>query len=195
MQHSNVKRLSRRLLAAATVAALAFGTAASTVAAGGLVNCIDATGKNSGRVGCWEDVWSGGIQYRMTFPNQSFDGATPTELARFYVLAPQAASAQGPAPSFPHDHVIPNVPAGSASYTVHVAGFFVLCTEQGLISGDCVPMWMAPPGGPVLPFADVVAGGPLTSTAAIEAAAVAGNVALVDLGPNAVMVGTINPSK
>jgi hypothetical protein len=44
----------------------------------------------------------------------------------------------------------------------------------------------------VLPFATTVNGGPLTSSAAIEAAADAGLVALVDLGPTAVIVGSIS---
>ena len=195
MNHFDFRRMSRRLLAATSVVALAFGTTASTAAAGGIRNCVDLTGKNVGRVGCYENVWSGGAEYRMTFPNQSFDGATPRELARFYVLAPQGASAQGPVPTFPHDHVVPDVPAGGGSFRVHVAGYFVLCSEQGIVSGACVPMWMAAPGGPVLPYADVVAGGPLTSTEAIESAATAGNVALIDLGPTAVMVGAINPGR
>ena len=193
MRSTSTRRTARSLLAAAAVAALVLGAPAQPAAAGGIRNCVEITGKQLGQVGCYEQVWSGGVEYRMTFSNQAFSGATPHTLARFYVMAPQGADAQGPAPAFPHDHTIQDVPAGGSSFSAKLAGFFVLCTEQGLISGDCVPMWMAPPGVPVLPFADVVAGGPLTSTAAIEAAAEAGNVALVDLGSGAVIVGTINP--
>ena len=95
MQRTSLGSKTRSLVMAPAVAALAFGTAAPT-AAGGLVNCVDVTGKNLGRVGCYENVWSGGSQYRMTFPNQSFDGATPGALARFYVLARRAPRPRGP---------------------------------------------------------------------------------------------------
>jgi hypothetical protein len=42
-----------------------------------------------------------------------------------------------------------------------------------------------------MPFAKTVNGQPLTSTVAIEAAAAAGNLALINLGPGAVIVGAV----
>jgi len=192
--HTNVKHLSRGLLAVASVAVLAFGTGASTVAAGGIVNCVDVTGKNVGRVGCYEEVWSGGVEYRMTFANQAYQGAAPRPLDRFYVLAPQGDVAQGEVPSFRHDHVVRDIPGDGGNTTRALAGYFVLCGEHGLVSGSCSALWQSF-GGPAMPFAVHINGQPLTSTEAIEAAAAAGDVVLVDLGPNAVIVGSMNPSK
>ena len=45
-----------------------------------------------------------------------------------------------------------------------------------------------------LPFAATVNGQPLTSTEAIESAADAGNVALINLGPGAVIIGAVTRS-
>jgi hypothetical protein len=45
-----------------------------------------------------------------------------------------------------------------------------------------------------MPFAKTVNGQPLTSTEAIESAAAAGNLALINLGPGAVIVGSISGS-
>ena len=187
------KRTGRVLIAALALGGLGIAAPApQPPAAAGLRNCVDITGSQAGQVGCYENVWANGVEYRMTFSNQGFGGATPGDLARFYVLAPQGAVTQGPVPHFPHDHVISDVPAEKGGhYSTKLAGFFVLCTGQGLETGACVPLWMSP-GGPGLPFAHTVTGGPLTSTAAIEAAANAGNVALVDLGPTAVIVGTVS---
>jgi hypothetical protein len=42
-----------------------------------------------------------------------------------------------------------------------------------------------------MPFAKTVNGRPLTSTVAIEAAANAGDLALINLGPGAVLVGAV----
>ena len=191
--HSNLKHFTSRLVAAASVVVLALGTTASTVAAGGLVNCVDVTGKNLGRVGCWENVWSGGLEYRMTFSNQSFPGSAPLALDRFYVIAPQGDVPQGNISYFPHDHVVGDIPGPGGTNTIRLAGFFVLCSEQGLTTGACVPTWLN--YGQALPFATTVDGHVLTSTEAIESAADDGDVVLLDLGPTAVIVGSINRSK
>ena len=192
IKNTRIHRSARVLVAAIALGGFGFAGAGPQAAdAAGLRNCVDITGSQLGRVGCYENVWANGVEYRMTFSNQAFKGATPNELDRFYVMAPQSATPQGAVASFPHDHTVRDVPSGGGSYSTKLAGFFVLCTGQGLVSGDCVPLWTSP-GGPALPFAQTVAGGPLTSTDAIEAAAEAGNVALVDLGPTAVIVATIS---
>jgi hypothetical protein len=185
-------RTARVLVAAIALGGFGFAGAAPQAAdAAGLRNCVDIAGKQFNRVGCYENVWANGVEYRMTFGNTMYKGDTGTDLDRFYVMAPQTDRPQGAVASFPHDHTVRDVPAGGGSYSVKLAGFFVLCTGQGLVSGDCVPLWTSP-GGPALPFAQAVTGGPLTSTDAIEAAADAGYVALVDLGPGAVIVATIS---
>ena len=115
-------------------------------------------------------------------------------LDAFYVLAPQTGSPQGyPPNTFPHDHVVRDVPAGNhGTYTTKLQGFFVLCSGQGITSGACVPSWTSVGGPEALPFATTVNGQALTSTDAIESAADAGLVALINLGPTAVIVGTIS---
>ncbi len=188
------RRMATVLVATMALSLIALGIAAPTVGAAGLRNCVDITGPQSGRVGCWELVWANGSQYRMTFSNQSFSGATPRPLDPFYVLAPQTSSPQGyPPNTFPHDHVVGDVPAQNhGDYSVRLQGFFVLCSGQGILSGACVPSWTFVGGPDPLPFAKTVNGQPLTSTAAIESAAAAGLVAPINLGPNAVIVGTIS---
>jgi hypothetical protein len=189
---TRIQSTARLFIATMSLAAVAVAfVAAPAAGAAGLKNCVDVSGPHIGRVACYEDVWADGAEYGMTFSNQTFKGATPSELDRFYVVAPQSATPQGAMASFPHDHVVRDVPAGGGRYTTKLAGFFVLCTGQGIVTGACVPLWTSP-GGPALPFAQTVVGGPLTSTDAIEAAADAGTVALVDLGPGAVIVGTIS---
>jgi hypothetical protein len=183
-------RLSIATISLAAVA-LAF-VAAPAAGAAGLRNCVDVTGPQSGRVGCYEDVWADGTQVRMTFSNQSFKGATPKELDPFYVLAPQTDKPQGAPPNtFPHDHVVRDVPhQNGGEYSVQMQGFFVLCSGQGIVSGACVPAWTSPGGDP-MPFAKTVNGQPLTSTEAIESAAGTGDLALINLGPGAVIVGAV----
>jgi hypothetical protein len=189
---TRIKTATRFLIATVSLAAvgLAF-VAAPAAGAAGLRNCVDVTGPQTGRVGCYEDVWADGAQVRMTFSNQGFAGATPKELDPFYVVAPQTGTPQGVVPTFMHDHVVRAVPSQNhGSYSVQLQGFFVICTGQGIVSGACVPLWTSP-GGPALPFAGHVNGQPLTSTEAIEAAAAAGHVALINLGTTAVIVGAV----
>ena len=192
MIHSRIRSVALSSVAAIALATVAFGLATAPAATGaGLSNCVDVTGPQTGRVGCYEDVWADGTQVRMTFSNQSFKGTTPHDLDPFYVTAPQTGTAQGAVPAFMHDHVVRAVPShNQGGYSVQLQGFFVLCTGQGIVSGACVPLWTSP-GGPPLPFAGHVHGQPLTSTEAIESAADAGDVALIDLGPGAVIVGAV----
>src|ERR1700675_4458864 len=105
---TRIQTTPRLFVATISVAALALAViAAPAVGAAGLRNCVDVAGPQSGRVGCYEDVWADGTQYRMTFSNTRFTGATPKELDPFYVLAPQTDKPQGAPPNtFPHDHVV-----------------------------------------------------------------------------------------
>lgn len=186
---------TRLFIATMALAAVGLGLmTASPIEAAGLRNCVDVPVSQAGRVGCYENVWAGGVQVRMTFANQGFDGATPKALDPFYVLAPQTDAPQGAPPNtFPHDHVVRDVPAQNhGDYSTKLQGFFVLCTGQGIVSGACVPSWTSIGGPDPLPFATSVNGQPLTSAAAIESAAAAGHVALINLGPDAVIVGTIS---
>jgi hypothetical protein len=183
------------LIATMALAGMAAGLAtAPTADAAGLRNCVDISGPQSGRVGCYELVWADGVEYRMTFSNQHFAGSTPKPLDPFYVIAPQTSRPQGAPPNtFPHDHVVRDVPAQNhGTYAVQLQGFFVVCSGQGITSGACVPSWTSIGGPDPLPFAATVDGHALTSAGAIESAADAGDLALINLGPDAVIVGTIN---
>jgi hypothetical protein len=191
-----------RLLSATRLflVALALGGVALAVAAtpptdaAGLRNCVEITGPQTGRVGCWELVWVNGVQQRMVFSNQNFPGNTPQDLAPFYVTAPQTSAPQGyPPNTFPHDHTVGAAPAqNGGAYTTRYQGFFVFCSGAGIASGTCVPTWTNLGGPNPAPLATTVNGQPLTSVAAIEAAASAGLVVLDNLGPNAVIVGSIS---
>jgi hypothetical protein len=190
---TRIKTTARLLVASISVGAMALAVvAAPAVGAAGLRNCVDISGPQSGRVGCYEDVWADGTQYRMTFSNTRFTGATPKQLDPFYVLAAQTDKPQGAPPNtFSHDHVVRSVPnQNHGQYSVQLQGFFVMCSGQGILSGACVPVWTSLGGDP-MPFAKTVNGRPLTSTVAIEAAANAGDLALINLGPGAVLVGAV----
>lgn len=188
--------LTRLFVATVSVAAVAVALVAAPAAgAAGLRNCVEISGPQSGVAGCYEEVWANGSQYRMTFSNTRFKGSAPADLDPFYVLAPQTDAPQGyPPNTFGHDHVVRAVPGQTgAPSTVRMQGFFVLCSGQGIVSGACVPTWTSVGGDPI-PFAKSVDGRPLTSTGAIEAAAAAGDLALINLGPGAVIVGAITRS-
>jgi len=194
MTNAKFGTLIRGAAAVAAIAVVAIGASAQPTEAGGLRNCVDVTGKQINRVGCYEKVWAGDVEYRMTFSNVSFSGAAPHELDPFYVLAPQTDTPQGPPPApFAHDHVVRDLPSGNAgTYSTKLQGYFVLCSGQGLTSGACLATWMNPGGPNELPFATTVNGQPLTSTDAIESAAADGDLALANLGPTAVIVGSIS---
>jgi hypothetical protein len=186
---------ARLFIATLALAAAAFSVAsAPTVDAAGLRNCVDITGPQSGRVGCFEKVWVDDVEVRMTFSNTSFQGTTPQELDAFYVLAPQTGTPQGAPPNtFPHDHVVRDVPnQDHGHYSVQLQGYFVVCSGQGITTGACVPAWTSVGGTDPLPLAATVDGQPLTSAGAIESAAATGLVVLINIGPGAVIVGTIS---
>jgi hypothetical protein len=200
MAHAKLTKVIRTvtLVGALGVALGAAGQAALAADQGaGIRNCVDIAGPQSGRVGCYELVWADGVQYRMTFSNTGFDGATPRELDPFYVLAPQTDAAQGyPPNTFPHDHVVRAIPAGNhGTYSVRLQGFFVFCSGEGLGSGACVPAWTNLGGPNPVPLATTVNGHALTSTEAIESAATAGDLFLQNLGPGAVIVGSASVSR
>lgn len=185
------QHVSRILIGAAASAGMALSLAAApAVHAAGIRDCVDVTGP----VACYETVWSGGVEYRMTFSNQSFSGAAPQALDPFYVVGPQTGTPQGAPPNtFPHDHVVRSIPAQShGAYSVRLQSFFVLCSGLGIVSGACVPSWTSLGGPSPLPFATSVNGRSLTSAGAIETAAAEGLVNAVNLGPDAVIVGTIS---
>jgi hypothetical protein len=196
MNTTRFQSTTRLLIATMSLAAVALAfVAAPAAGAAGLRNCVDVAGPQSGRVGCYEDVWADGAQVRMTFSNQSFSGATPGALAPFYVVAAQTDTPQGAPPNtFAHDHVVRAVPQQNhGQYSVQLQGFFVLCRGQGIVSGACVPVWTSLGGDP-MPLAGHVNGQALTSTEAIESAADAGDLALINLGPGAVIVGSVTSS-
>ena len=197
MNRTRIRTLISGAVAASALAIIAIGGVAQAAANDGLRNCVEITGPQSGRAGCYELVWDDGVQYRMTFSNQGFSGSTPHDLSPFYVLAPQTDAPQGyPPNTFPHDHVIAAVPAQNhGTYSVRLQGFFVLCSGQGIVSGSCVPAWTSVGGPDPLPFAQTVDGHALTSTTAIESAASAGDLALVNLGPTAVIVGSASAAR
>jgi hypothetical protein len=95
MSTTRFQNAARLFVAAIALGTLAIGLAAApSTDAAGLRNCVEVSGPQAGRVGCYELVWADGVQYRMTFSNQGFDGATPRQLDPFYVLAPQTSAAQ-----------------------------------------------------------------------------------------------------
>ena len=190
---TRLQTATRLFVAAIALGALSIGLAAApSTDAAGLRNCVDVAGPQSGRVACYEDVWADGSQVRMTFSNQGFTGAKPGTLDPFYVVAAQTNTPQGAPPNtFAHDHVVRSVPQQNhGQYSVQLQGFFVLCSGQGIVSGACIPVWTSLGGDP-LPLAGHVNGNALTSTEAIESGANAGNLALINLGPGAVIVGAV----
>ena len=184
------------LTAAAAVGLSIMGVAVTQpVDAAGLRNCttMDPSVGGSARAGCWEDVWSDGAEYRMTFATgccSSFKGKDPGDLDRFYIIAPQAEPPQSLDASFRHDHVIRDIPAhNGGAYSVRLHGYFVICSASGMASGACVFELSSPGPGFTLPLAKTVNGGSLTSAAAVEAGADAGLLTLVDAG--AAIVGSV----
>jgi hypothetical protein len=190
---THFRKTTRVLIATLTIAALALVVRATPpVHAAGLINCLDLSGRGGA---CYESVWAHGDQFSMTFPTEAnpVAGTPPSDqVDNFYVIAPQTATPQGTLP-FAHDHVVGNVPAQNhGSYLVHLHGFFVLCSAEGITSGGCVPTMSTIPGLGTLPVATTVNGQPLTAVAPIESPANAGLLTLVDTG--AVFVAIINPS-
>ena len=86
------RKVTQLVLATAVIGGLALATVPAAVAGGGLRNCVDVTGSAINRVGCWEDVWSDGIQHRMTFSNTQYKGGDTTG-----VETPSTSSRRRPA--------------------------------------------------------------------------------------------------
>jgi hypothetical protein len=76
------------------------------------------------------------------------------------------------------------------TYSVHLRGIFVLCSVEGIATGGCVPTMTSIEGLGTVPVATTPNGQMLTSVEAIESAANAGLITLLDTG--AVLVGTIS---
>ena len=192
---THYRKITGVLIATIALAALALGLpAAAPVHAEGLRNCVDVTGPAAAHVACYELVWANGVEFRMTFANQDFQGATPSDkLDNFYVVGPQTDAPQGTLP-FLHDHVVRDVPRqNDGDYSVKLRGIFALCSEQGIASGGCVPYIASYAGLGTLPLAQTINGQMLTSVGPIEAAANSGLITLFDTG--AVLVGTITAGK
>jgi len=189
---NTLRPASRILLSTVAVAALALAlSAASPPRASALTNCIELP--DAPLRGCWENVWVDGVEYRMTFFGgaKPFKGNVPADkMGKFYVVGPQTDMPQSLDSPFMHDHVVASVPRqNGGEYTPIYQGILVLCSEQGIVSGACVPTFSPLPGGPTIPLATTVNGGSLTSVEAIEAAAGAGFVTLLPAG---VLVGAIS---
>jgi hypothetical protein len=182
---------------ALVLSAVVYSAVAAPAQAAGLRNCTEISDPGFARAGCWEDVWASGAEYRMTFATgccSQFKGRDPGDLDAFYVIAPQDATPQSLNAPFRHDHVVRDIPAQNhGNYSVRLHGFFVVCSPEGIASGDCVFEMNSPAPGFTLPFAKTVNGQSLTSVEPLEAAVDAGLITLVDTG--AVIVGTINQTR
>jgi len=131
-------------IAILAVAVTAVGLATAPAASGaGPRNCVDVPPEKAGRVGCYELVWVDGVEVRMTFSNQRFQGAAPIGLDAFYVIAAQTERPQGAPPNtFAHDHVVRDVPQQNhGQYSVQLQGYFVLCSGQGIVSPPLQVRW------------------------------------------------------
>jgi len=185
-----MRRLIRRSIAVAVVSiALSMFVSAVPAAQAAPVNCVNQTHQGA----CYEFVWVNGVEVRMTFP-QAGD-PLPTipnaKVQNFYVIAPQTATPQGDIPPI-HDHTIQAAP-GDPGWTPFMHGYFVVCSAEGLTSGDCVATFTEFPGFGTLPLAKSVNGEPLTSADTIEAGIDAGLLVVLDSG--AVFIGTVSPAR
>jgi hypothetical protein len=184
-----MRRLIRRCIAVAVVAiAISMFVSAVPAAHAAPVNCVHQTHQGA----CYEFVWVHGVEVRMTFP-QAGTPLSPVPNAKvqnFYVIAAQTATPQGDVPPI-HDHTIQAAP-GDPGWTPFMHGYFVVCSAQGLTSGDCVAVSTDFGSGP-LPLAQSVNGEPLTSAETIEAGIDAGLLVAFDTG--AVFLGTVSPAR
>jgi hypothetical protein len=187
-----MRRSIRRSIAiAVAVVSIAISMFVSAVPAAQAapVNCLNRTHQGA----CYELVWVNGVEVRMTFP-QAGD-PLPTipnaKVQNFYVIAAQTDTPQGYVPPI-HDHTIQAAP-GDPGWTPFMHGYFVICSAEGLRSGDCVAVVTDFPGFGTLPLAQSVNGEPLTSAETIEAGIDAG--LLVALDTTAVFVGTVSPAR
>jgi hypothetical protein len=185
-----MRRLIRRSIAVAVVSiALSMFVSAVPAAQAAPVNCLEQTHQGA----CWELVWVNGVEVRMTFP-QAGD-PLPTipnaKVQSFYVIAAQTDTPQGFVPPI-HDHTIQAAP-GDPGWTPFMHGYFVVCSAEGLASGDCVAVVTDFPGFGTMALAQSVNGEPLTSAETIEAGVDAGLLDLVDT--TAVFLGTVSPAR
>jgi hypothetical protein len=155
----------------------------NTLSTGRMRNCVDVTGPAAAHVACCELVWANGVEFRMTFANQGFKSATPSDkLDNFYVVGPQTDAPQG-TPPFLHDHVVRDVPGQNhGEYSVKLRGIFALCSAQGITSRARVPHMTSYAGLETLPLAQTINYQRLTSVGTIAAAASSGVLTLLDTG-------------
>jgi hypothetical protein len=184
-----MRRSIRRFIAVAVVSiAISLFVSAVPAAQAAPVNCVHQTHQGA----CYEFVWVHGVEVRMTFPQ----AGTPISLVpnakvqNFYVIAAQTETPQADVPPI-HDHTIQAAP-GDPGWTPFMHGYFVVCSDEGLRSDDCVAVSTDFGFGP-LPLAKSVNGEPLTSAETIEAGIDAGLLDLVDTG--AVFIGTVSPAR
>jgi hypothetical protein len=184
-----MRRLIRRSIAVAVVSiAISLFVSAVPAAHAAPVNCLHRTHRGA----CYELVWVHGVEVRMTFSQAG--NPLPTipnaKVQNFYVIAAQTDTPQGFVPPI-HDHTIQAAP-GDPGWTPFMHGYFVLCSAEGLTSGDCVAV-ATDFGFGALPLAQSVNGEPLTSAETIEAGIDAGLLDLVDT--TAVFIGTVSPAR
>ena len=185
-----MRRSIRRSIAVAVVSiAISMFVSAVPAAQAAPVNCVNQTHKGA----CYEFVWVHGVEVRMTFPQAGhpLPHIPNAKVQNFYVIAPQTATPQGDIPPI-HDHTIQAAP-GDPGWTPFMHGYFVICSAEGLTSGDCVATFTDFPGVGTLPLAKSVNGEPLTSAETIEAGIDAGLLVAFDTG--AVFLGTVSPAR
>jgi hypothetical protein len=186
-----MRRLIRRAIAVAVVSiAISMFVSAVPAAQAAPVTCPNQTHQGA----CWELVWVNGVEVRMTFPQAGhpLSHIPNAKVQNFYVIAPQTDTPQGGDIPPIHDHTIQAAP-GDPGWTPFMHGYFVLCSAEGLTSGDCVATFTDFPGFGTLPLAKSVNGEPLTSAETIEAGIDAGLLVAVDTG--AVLIGTVSPAR
>jgi hypothetical protein len=178
--------------AAMTVTVLAFALMTPPAAQARPINCV--VQPQPPRGACYEPVWVNGQQVTMTFPQAGVPvhKVPSAKQQNFYVLAPQTDTARGETPGFFHDHVIETSPR-KGGFTPFMHGYLVICSPEGISTGDCTFIIETPPGGAPLPLTEAVTGYDLTTADGIEAAADAGLVTLIDTG--AVFIGTVSPAR
>jgi hypothetical protein len=183
-------RLIRRCIAVAVVSiAISMFVSAVPAAQAAPVNCLHRTHQGA----CYELVWVHGVEVRMTFPQAGnpLPHVPNAKVQNFYTIAAQTDTPQGFVPPI-HDHTIQAAP-GDPGWTPFMHGYFVICSAEGLTSGDCVAVVTDFPGFGTMPLGQSVNGEPLTSAETIEAGIDAG--LLVALDTTAVFLGTVSPAR
>ena len=179
-----IATITLTILAPVLAAASPAQAAASPAQTARLPNCND----NGAVAPCFEIVWANGVQLKMRFVNFN-PKPSNARTHNFYVIAPQTGTPQGRVP-FLHDHVIGDVPSQNrGNDRVRYHAFFVLCSAQGISSGDCVPTMTSIPGVGTIPLAKTVNGQMLTSVDPIESPANSALLTLFDTG--GVLIATI----